>query len=62
MRPFKISDILMANQEVYKMVGSFGGDQTIAKGGSDMDASLLILANPDLFTKKCLYPLQSATP
>ena len=44
------------------MVGSFGGDQTLVQGGSDMDATLLRLANPDLFTKRCLYPLQLTTP
>jgi len=57
MRPFRMDDILLANQEVYQMVGSFTGDLTLAQGGTDMDATLLKLANSDLFTKKCLLPL-----
>lgn len=55
-----MKDILLANTEIYKLVGRFGEHfSQNTNGGRDLNAKLLQLANSDLFTNKCLLPLDS---
>lgn len=57
-----MSDILMANNEIYQMVGNFGENKDmLAEGGDEMGTQMLKLANSDLFTKRCLLPLDSSS-
>ena len=58
-RPFSMSDILLANKEIYKLIGTMTGDELLASKGVDLDTKLLQVQNSDLFTKKCLLPLES---
>ena len=53
-----MADIVLANREIYQMVGNFQDDVTFDRGEDKM----LQYANSDLFTKKCLMPLESANP
>ena len=55
-----MKDILLANTEIYKLVGRFGEQASQnTNEGHDLNAKLLQLANSDLFTNKCLLPLDS---
>lgn len=58
-----MSDILMANKEIYQMVGNFGESKVlIDENGEEMATKMLKLTNADLFTKRCLLPLDSSSP
>jgi len=59
-----MKDILLANKELYKLVGRFNEKLRPSKEqeGLDLDAKMLQLANSDLFTDKCLLPLNSSSP
>ena len=59
-----MKDILLANKELYKLVGRF--NEKLRPGqeqeGIDLDAKIHQLANRDLFTSRCLLPLNSSSP
>ena len=60
---FHSSDILMANKELYQMLGSMSDRNVALDAASEQVAyAMLAIANPDLYTKKCLLPLHSTDP
>ena len=59
-----MKDILLANKELYKLVGKFNEKLNPNKEKEDinLDAEKLELANSDLFISSCLLPLNSSSP
>ena len=60
---FKLSDVLLANRELYSMVGKFGseGNLSATTNKTYIERKYMQLLNSDLFVKKCLLPLHSVS-